>query len=98
VECAVAIQRGVADRDEPDLQVHVGLNAGEPVEEEGDLFGATVILAAHVAAQAQGGEIVVSDVVRQLCSGKGFLFADRGAVALKGFEEPARLYEARWKE
>jgi hypothetical protein len=34
---------------------------------------------------------VVSDVVRQLAAGKGFLFADRGDVELRGFEDPARL-------
>lgn len=38
------------------------------------------------------------DGVRQLVSGKGFLFADTGEVALKGFEDPARLYELRWRE
>jgi class 3 adenylate cyclase len=37
-------------------------------------------------------------VVRQLVAGKGFLFADRGEVELRGFEEPMRLYEVRWRE
>jgi class 3 adenylate cyclase len=85
------------------LRVRVGLNAGEPIEEEGpdgraDLFGATVILASRIAARAEGGEILVADTVRGLCSGKGFLFADRGEFVAKGFEEPARVYEVRWKE
>jgi class 3 adenylate cyclase len=79
------------------LAVRVGLNAGEPIEEEGDLFGATVILAARIAAKADAGEILTSDVVRGLCSGKGFLFADRGDFVAKGFEEPVRLYEISWK-
>ena len=47
---------------------------------------------------ASGGEILASDVVRQLAAGKGFLFADRGEVALRGFEDPVRLYEVRWRE
>jgi len=100
VECAVALQRAFEERndgaDEP-LSVRVGLNAGEPIEEEGDLFGATVILAARVAARAEGGEVLASDVVRGLCSGKGFLFADRGEHALRGFEEPVRIFEVGWR-
>ncbi len=80
------------------LQVRIGLNAGEPIEEEGDLFGATVILASRIAAKAEGAEILASDVVRGLCSGKGFLFADRGEFVAKGFEDPVRLFEVRWRE
>jgi class 3 adenylate cyclase len=79
------------------LHVRIGLNAGEPIEEEGDLFGSTVILASRIAAKADGGEILASDVVRGLCSGKGFLFADRGEFVAKGFEEPVRLFEVRWR-
>ena len=47
---------------------------------------------------ANGGEILVSDVVRQLAKGKDFLFADRGEATLKGLDEPVRLYEVRWQE
>ena len=72
--------------------------AGEPIEEEGDLFGATVILASRIAAKAEGGEILVADTVRGLCSGKGFLFADRGEFVAKGFEEPVRVYEVKWRD
>jgi class 3 adenylate cyclase/pimeloyl-ACP methyl ester carboxylesterase len=79
------------------LSVRVGLNAGEPIEEDGDLFGATVILASRIAAKAQGGEILVADTVRGLCSGKGFLFADRGEFVAKGFEDPVRVYEVSWR-
>ena len=72
--------------------------SGGPIAEEEDFFGTAVIMAARIAAQAQGSEILASDVVRQLVAGKGFLFADRGAEALKGFEDPVRLYEVRWRE
>ncbi|GAG32375.1 unnamed protein product [marine sediment metagenome] len=78
--------------------MRIGLNAGEPIAEEEDLFGTAVILAARIAAKAEGGEIVASDVVRQLVAGKGFVFADRGETALRGFEDPVRLYEIRWQE
>jgi class 3 adenylate cyclase len=71
VECAVALQRAFAEREGEPLWVRVGLNAGEPIEEDGDLFGATVILASRIAAKAEGGEILVADTVRGLCSGKG---------------------------
>ncbi len=105
VGCAVDLQKGFgAWNDDGDvakassLQVRVGLNAGEPIEEDGDLFGTSVIAASRICAQAGGGEIVVSDVVRQLVAGKGFLFADRGVVGLKGFEDPVQLWEVRWAE
>jgi class 3 adenylate cyclase len=101
VEAAIAIQRAFAQRNEggsEPLHVRIGLNAGEPIEELGDLFGSAVILAARMAAKADGGEILTSVAVRELCTGKGFLFADRGEVALKGFEEPVRLYGVSWRE
>jgi class 3 adenylate cyclase len=97
VECAIALQRAFAEREGEPLNVRVGLNAGEPIEEDGDLFGATVILASRIAAKAEGGEILVADTVRGLCSGKGFLFADRGEFVAKGFEEPVRVYEVNWR-
>jgi class 3 adenylate cyclase len=101
LESAIAMQRAFAahneSADEPIL-VRVGLNAGEPIAEEEDLFGTAVIEAARIAAAAKGGEILVSNVVRELAKGKDFLFADRGEVALRGFEEPVRLYEVRWRE
>jgi class 3 adenylate cyclase len=101
LECAIAMQRAFAAHSESakePIRVRVGLNAGEPIAEAEDLFGTAVNLAARIAAQAQGGEIMASDVVRQLVAGKGFLFADRGEVALRGFEDPVRLYEVRWRE
>jgi class 3 adenylate cyclase len=106
LECAIAMQRAFAEwnegAEEP-IRVRVGLNAGEPIAEEdpdgrSDLFGTAVNLAARIAAKAKGAEILVSDVVRQLVAGKDFLFADRGEANLKGFDEPVRLYEVRWRE
>jgi pimeloyl-ACP methyl ester carboxylesterase len=98
VECAIALQRAFAQREGEPLSIRVGINAGEPIEEDGDLFGATVILASRLAAKADGGEILVANAVRELCSGKGFLFADRGEFVAKGFEEPVRVYEVGWRE
>jgi class 3 adenylate cyclase/pimeloyl-ACP methyl ester carboxylesterase len=101
VECAIALQRAFAERNESaeePLHVRVGLNAGEPIEEEGDLFGSTVILAARIAAAAEGGQVLASMAVRELCSGKGLLFADRGDFVAKGFEDPVRMFEVSWRE
>jgi len=101
MDCAIALQRAFAAHTEsmPEpLQVRVGLNAGEPIEEDGDLFGATVILASRIAAKARAGEILVPDTVRGLLSGKGFMFSDRGEFVPKGFDEAVRLYEAHWHE
>ena len=95
------MQRSFAERNdsagEP-IKVRVGLNAGEPISEDEDLFGTTVNEAARITAIAEGGEIVVANVVRELTKGKNFLFADRGETSLRGFEDPVRLFEVRWQE
>jgi len=98
VECAIALQRAFAAADcaGERLRVRVGINAGEPIAEDDDLFGSSVILASRTKEKAAGGEIFVTDVVRQLVAGKGFAFADRGEMEMKGFEEPVRLFEVRW--
>jgi class 3 adenylate cyclase len=105
VQCAIALQRAFeelhhspgADPAREPIHIRIGLNAGEPIEEGGDLFGATVIMASRIAAHAGGSEILASEVVRGLCSGKGFLFADRGENVLRGFEDAVRLYEINWR-
>ena len=101
MECAIALQRAFAAHTESmaePLHVRVGLNAGEPIEEDGDLFGATVILASRIAAKAEGGEILIPEPVRHLLSGKVFTFSDRGEYEMKGFDDAVRLYEVQWRE
>ena len=102
LNCAIAIQQGVAAHKEahPDspLAVYIGLNAGEPIAEEGDLFGTSINLAARICDRAEPGQILAADVVRQLAAGKQFLFSDLGETELRGFEDPVRLYEVRWRE
>lgn len=102
LECAIALQQAFqryseAHPEEP-IRVRIGLNAGEPIAEDGDLFGSSVTMAARIMSKAAGGEIFVSNVVRELCTGKDFLFADRGESTMRGFEDPVRLYEVRWRE
>jgi class 3 adenylate cyclase len=98
LRCAQALQHAFESPLESGyrLRVRIGINAGEPIEEEDDLFGTSVIVAARTAASAGGGQIVVTDVVRQLVAGKEFLFADRGLSTLKGFEDPVHTWEVLW--
>ncbi len=96
--CATTIQTAFAERNETaeePIKVRIGLNAGEPVAEDEDLFGTAVQLAARVCATAEPGTILASNVVRELSAGKGFLFSDQGNIVLRGFEDPVRLYEVR---
>ncbi len=98
VECALDIQRSIAayskQNPERKVKVRIGLNTGEVVEEAGDIFGAAVNVAARVAAKARGGEILVSDVVRQLVGPVSEMTFDyRGRYKLKGFPDRWRLHQ-----
>jgi len=99
VGCAVQIQQTFAARNaanpEDAVKVRIGLNAGEPIAEGNDLFGASVQLASRICDRAEPGHVLVSDVVRQLVAGKGFAFEHLGAEMLKGFDEPVALYKVR---
>ncbi len=102
VKCAVAIQQAFAayNEEEPEEEMHVriGLSAGEPVHEDGDLFGATVQLAARLCGHAEPDRILTAEVVRNQCLDEEFSFSDLGEVRPKGFEHPIRLYEVKWQE
>ncbi|MFN2587163.1 MAG: AAA family ATPase [Actinomycetota bacterium] len=102
VACAAAIQReldraaGASSAELP--PVRIGLNAGEVIVEEGDLFGAAVSAAARICSAASGGEVLAAEVVKVLAGTvPGVAWKDRGEVALKGFAEPYRLYRAEWR-
>lgn len=100
VECAIGIQRAFAgyndENPEEPIRVRIGLNAGEPVVENQDLFGASIQLARRTCDAAGSGCILVSNVVRELCIGKRFEFQDKGEHSLKGFDEPVKLHEVMW--
>jgi class 3 adenylate cyclase len=101
LDCAIDIQRAFAPGEHVQgetLRVRIGLNAGEPIEEDGDLFGSSVIRAARIGALARGSEIFVANVVRELVDGKGYLFSDEGHHALRGLDEPVRLWSLRWQQ
>jgi len=100
VRCAAGILRALAKQQEghteSPLKVRIGVAAGEPVEREHDLFGATVQLAARLCSHAQPDQILVSNVVAELCLGKGLPFKELGDVLLKGFSRPIRVHAVEW--
>jgi class 3 adenylate cyclase len=75
------------------LYLRVGMAAGEPIQEDGDLHGTVVAQASRIGDLGDAGEVIVSDSVRQLASGKGFTFEPKGEVLLKGFDEPERVWK-----
>lgn len=101
VACAAAIQRDLEGAREADGElprVRIGLNAGEVIHEDGDLFGSAVSAAARICAAASGDEVLVSEVVKVLAGTvPGVSWEDRGDVSLKGFAEPVHLYAAGWR-
>ena len=73
------------------MSVRVGMHTGE-CELRGDqIEGVAVHIAARVAALAKGGEVLVSQTVKDLVAGSGFEFEDRGEHALKGVPEKWRV-------
>jgi class 3 adenylate cyclase len=96
VDCALQIQREFGEprgADVGDGRVRIGISAGEPVSRDEDLFGAAVNLASRICGHAGPGQILVSSAVRELSVGKPLKFSDRGPIALKGFDDPVRLFE-----
>ena len=94
--CAVAIQRTLSERrlDLPDIRVRIGVNTGEVMLQGDDLYGQAVHAAARIGAKAGGGEILVSEIVKQLVgSTPEVTFVDRGWYELKGFPERFHLFE-----
>jgi class 3 adenylate cyclase len=100
VRCAAQIQRELArreqERSEHQIKVRIGGAAGEPVEHHDDLFGCTIQLAARLCSHAQPREILVSNVVAELCIGKGLKFRALGEVPLKGFDRPVQIHAVVW--
>ncbi len=102
VAAAIQMQRDTLSHNQqnPDLPLglKIGLNAGEPIAEDNDLFGSTVQMSARIVDKAQRDEIFVSEIIRGICDGKGYKFVNRGGYEMKGFSEPPTLYEVVWRE
>jgi class 3 adenylate cyclase/tetratricopeptide (TPR) repeat protein len=92
LSCAVAMQAAFAayNAEHGDLLgLRVGINVGEVIREEDDYFGTTVVVAKRLCDRAEGGHILVSQLVRQLVGTRGgFSFRDLGALSLKGLADP----------
>lgn len=98
---ALGIQRALDafhhTRSGPPLSVRIGLNTGEVAWQDGQLSGEAVHAASRVCAAARGGQILASDVTRQLAGTVPDLsFLDAGEHDLKGFPQPWRLWEVVW--
>jgi class 3 adenylate cyclase len=99
--CAIAIQSAFAKRGarggEP-IRVRIGVHTGEALRDADKFFGKTVILAARIAAEAAGGEILVSTLVRDLTQSTGDLrFGREREVALKGISASQHLVPIEWR-
>jgi class 3 adenylate cyclase len=99
VACARAIQQAfdafnLASREK--LRVRIGLDAGEPVADSNDLFGATVQMAARLCQSAEPDAIVASEAVLGLVP-EQFEFIDLGYRSLKGFAHPVKTFEVAWR-
>jgi class 3 adenylate cyclase len=94
VECALAVQRDLEQQEGPEterVRVRMGMHVGEVIEEEGDYFGRSVILAARIAAQARGGELLISEALRD--AGGDSLYCDDGReLELKGLAGTHRAF------
>lgn len=101
VRSAVAIQKAFAaynkENPETPMYVRIGLSAGEPVEEDNDLFGVSVQLAARICANAEPGQILASRIVPEQYRGGEALFSDAGKITPKGFDQPEQVYAVKWQ-
>ena len=99
--CAVAMEQAVAlhsaTADRP-LLLRVGVSAGEATREAHDYFGEPVVEASRLCGRAEGGQILVADLVRALAGRRSpHTFTARGALELKGLPEPVVTMELGWK-
>src|ERR1700761_8950496 len=98
VRCAVEIQRGMGEREpevpeEKRIEFRVGVNLGDVIAEEHDIFGDGVNVAARLEALAEPGGICVSRVVRDQVRDKlPYPFEDKGEQSVKNIARPVRVY------
>jgi class 3 adenylate cyclase len=97
LEFALAVQDDLAGSEfagAEGISVRMGIHSGEAIAEDGDLFGRSVVLAARIAAQAVGGEILVSEALTEICSGDDvpFAFSSGRELELKGLAGTHRVF------
>jgi adenylate cyclase len=84
---------GVIDAGLP--PTHIGIHAGAVIFQDGDVYGRTVNMAARIAAQAEGGEVLASEHAASVATGGDVEFDPVRTVELKGIADPVTLYRAR---
>ncbi|HVF33451.1 MAG TPA: AAA family ATPase, partial [Acidimicrobiales bacterium] len=96
VRCAVEIQRAVAVVDGP-MGVRVGLHVGDPIRDDDDYFGRSVVVARRLCDSAGADEIRASALVRELVGSRGgFEFTPLGDVELKGLTTPVGAFRVEY--
>ncbi len=92
VRCSIDVQNALSKRPNG-IRVRIGIHVGKSVRRGDDLFGRNVAMAARVAAQADGGQTLVSEPVREQVDDRdGIAFDEGHDVELKGFSGKHRLY------
>ena len=95
IAAACAMQQQVDRR----FDVRIGISAGDVTLENGDCFGAPVIEASRLCDRAEGGQVLVADLVRKLARGRGgYIFEPVGDLDLKGMAEPVTTGQVVWDE
>ena len=90
--CAMALQ-SVAAATDPSLRFRMGLNLGDVIAEDGDLYGEGVNIAARLQALAEPGGIILSEAVREHVAGKlSLALEDLGPMSLKNIERAVRAF------
>ena len=101
VGCAIEMQQAMSQHATAGggpVQVRVGLHVGEPIRDEDDYFGRSVIVARRLCDHAGGSQILASGLVKDLVGARGlYVFRDIGPVALKGLSEPLPAFEIAWE-
>ena len=103
LRCCIAIQRALAahnaDQDDDQIRVRIGLHTGEAIRQADDFYGRNVILAARIGAAAQGGEILVSSVLKEMTeSSMAFRFTNKRELELKGLSGSYTVYSVAWDD
>lgn len=103
IQCAIAIQEEMVrhreENPEAALRVRIGLHTGEVIRDEADFFGKNVVLAARIAGEAKGDEILVSSLLRDLVMGvQTFSFGEERETELKGLAGTHRIFAVNWSQ
>ena len=96
IKCACAIQKEIAQNLQQ-IHIRIGINTGEVIKREGRRpFGQAVVLASRILSECKGGQILISDISKQLAAGGKFNFSEKGKFKPKGFDDHIKLHEVSW--